>query len=205
VPWAELQRARFSDAPLDPVREPVFAGCPVGGAWLSVEYASTPVLDPAAWGRRVLAQLCAEATSGGSDARGEYGIDALLTLERECRQAGEDSAAGRFTWARQASLLLRAELSSRFFLRVLVRTVALWTADLALRRAAEDYDEALYALEKARDLLVKSLRRPELTCLPWVSHQLRGAWTAESRLAGQIQRATQASRFPPTETEGAAS
>ncbi|HEU5270075.1 MAG TPA: hypothetical protein VFU36_09130 [Jatrophihabitans sp.] len=196
VPWPELQRARYSDVPLDPVREPVFAGRPTAGAWFSVQYTPTPVAEPAGWGAEFLRELSAEAVTSGCDARGQYGLAALLTLAEECRRAGHGDPAARFDWARQASLLLRAELSSRVFLRVFVQAVAHWRSDPRLRTAAADYRQTLHALERARDLLVKSLHRPELGCLDWAAEWLRSASAGEARLVEQIQRLPSAAAAP---------
>jgi hypothetical protein len=211
VPWPELQRARHSDVPLDPVREPVFAGRPVGGEWISVCYAPTLVRDPAGWGAELLRELCDEATSSSTDDRGQYGIEAILTLARECEHLRDGAPEDRFSWARQASLLLRAELSSRVFLQALLQAVAYWTSDLTLRTAAGDYSRGLHALEAARDLLVKSLHRPDLGCLGWAAEQIRSAWGAESRLVEQVRRATQkldypySASTPPIDAKGPAS
>lgn len=191
VPWAELQRARFSQVPLDPVREPMFAGRPIGGIWFSVEHEPTPVTDPVSWGGSLLRELCAEAMASTSDALGDYGVDALQRLHDECRLVADGPPDLRFTWARQASLVLRAELSSRIFLRALIRAVATWRADAGLLAAVDRYDTTLRALETARDLLVKSLNRPDLPCLPWAATELRAAWLGEWCLIEQVRHSTE--------------
>lgn len=199
VPWTELQRARYSDVPLDRVREPVFAGPPVEGTWFSVEHTPVLVPDPSTWGRNLLRELCAEAAPATDATQGAYGLAALDRLRRQCLQVADAPPDERFRWARRASLVLRAELSSRVFLQALVRAVAGWTAEVRLRRAADQFDATLRGLETARDLLVKSLNRPELPCLPWAAGHLEAALLAEARLLEQARRATgPALEIPPT-------
>jgi pimeloyl-[acyl-carrier protein] synthase len=183
IPMVELGRARHSPVPLQRNLEPIFAGRPTGGEWLSVDVTPMHVADPAAWGANLLWDLHHEATTATADGTGEYGIGALHQLQREFELALAGEAAEYLDWARQVSLLLRVELSSRVFLCALLRAVAVWTKDVRLREEVATYYADLRAMEMSRDILTKSLRRPRPGYLSCASDWLAAATVAEERLA----------------------
>jgi hypothetical protein len=158
-----LDEARFSEVPLDVDREPLFAGNPVEGVWLTVEASPLRLDDGAAWARERLGWLQDEMATPRMDERGEYGLQALRRFEGwlDERLAGpaEESLAAR----RGASLLLRPELTSRLYLGVFLRNAAHLLGDAALKEEVERYRADLGHLQAALDVLTKTIRtrRPE--------------------------------------------
>jgi hypothetical protein len=162
VPKEELQRARFSDVPLDLEREALFGGNPVGGLWYHLEVRPLNVENAAAWTLERLAWLYEEMAFPHADERGEYGEAALRKF---CRRLESElsTAPESIPIRRGASLLLRTELTSRLYLRVFLRNAAHLLGDGELQGTVEIYRRKLGHLQAAMDVLTKTVRtrRPE--------------------------------------------
>lgn len=186
----DLDLARSSDAPLDVNREALFAGNPVRGVWFSVEVDPPQVEDAAAWARERLGWLRDEMATPRSDARGEYGIQAL----RKLRQGLEDHLAAprgdeeTVAVRRGASLLLRPELSSRLYLGVFLRNAAHLIGDAGLQEEVAAYRRKLGHMQAAMDVLAKTVRvrRPEYDT--FLRDQLARACANEERLLAALAR-----------------
>lgn len=191
VPRDEMDRARYSDVPLDVNREALFAGNPIRGVWFSVDRIDPPrVDDAAAWARERLGWLHDEMATARSDARGEYGIQALRAFRQWLEDKlsapldDEESIAVR----RGASLLLRPELSSRLYLGVFLRNAAHLAGDAGLQGEVESYRGKLGYLQAAMDTLTKTVRvrRPEYDA--YIRDQLARACANEERLLAALAR-----------------
>jgi hypothetical protein len=174
---AMLERARRSPVPRDPVREPIFSGRAIDGEWYSASIDDVPLADVRGWSRSVLRELIGE---------GHAGIDALRRFRAEL---GAELGAGARDpdRARIASLVLRAELSTRVFLCAWLRAAAGWLGAAGLREAARRYYEALGAMQTARDLLAKSLAHPRAAYRAIVLDRLADALVAEEQLASVLE------------------
>jgi hypothetical protein len=180
----ELDAARYSQVPLDPVVETIFAGSPIGGAWLSVEVEPRAVADARGWMRERLAWIHDEMVTERADERGRYGLGALRGWVRSLDEELAGSPAGETMAARRgAGLLLRPELSSRLYLGVFLRNAAQLLGDAALQAAVVDYRRALGHWQAGMDVLIKTLRvqRPEYDA--FIRDQLARACDNEARLA----------------------
>jgi hypothetical protein len=187
LPRAELERARRSSVPRDTKLEPIFSGKEIDGEWFSVELTPTPIADAAAWASGILRMLYEEATHPVVDDRGEFGIAALQTFCERLKpvlvaEPGEEGLARR----QEASLLLRAELSSRVYLCAFLRAASGWIGDTFLRAEAGAYYDSLFHMEAARDALTKSLThfRPEYS--PYILALLKRMVESEDRLAAVL-------------------
>jgi cytochrome P450 len=178
-----LEAARYSDVPLEPALEPVFAGRPVHGEWIDIDLLPRPLTDQCAWASELVGLLLREGTGRGTAGTG---IAALRRLRAEVPAAMAGPADERAAWSRGTSLLLRAELSSRVYLCALLGSLAARLGDSRLRAEVHTYHARLRAMETARDLLVKCLRS-EHGCYPtWVSRALERASAAEEGLAAAL-------------------
>jgi len=186
VPQEELERARYSEVPLDLEREALFAGNPVGGLWYSLEASPPSVDDASAWTRERLGWLYDEMACPRADERGEYGEAALQEL---CRRLGElDGAPESIPVRRSASLLLRPELTSRLYLCAFLRNAAHLLRDGELLEAVEIYRRKLGHFQAAMDALTKTVRtrRPEYD--EFIRDQLARACDNERRLLRTLTR-----------------
>ncbi len=190
VPRAELELSRYSDAPLDVNREPLFAGNPVRGVWFSVEVDPPQVDDAAAWARERLGWLRDEMATPRSDTRGEYGIQALRKFQQwlEGKLAAPLTNEETVEVRRGASLLLRPELSSRLYLGVFLRNAAHLTGDAELQAEVATYRTKLGHMQAAMDVLAKTIRvrRPEYDA--FIRDQLARACANEERLLAALSR-----------------
>lgn len=175
--WADLHAARRSTLEAEPRREPIFAGWPILGEW----YAVAPGAIPAPSQEQVLGRLRTlyqDATDGNGAGPDRYGIDALSELARWL-------TAG--SGAREASLLLRAELSTRVYLCAYFLSAARTLDDPLLSAATGIYYRALGHMEAARDVLTKSLAHPGAEYDAFVGRRLASAVAAEYALAEVLQ------------------
>jgi len=181
-----LDEARFSEVPLDVGREPLFAGNPVEGVWLTVEASPLRFSDGAAWARERLGWLRDEMATPRMDERGEYGLQALRRFEGwlDERLAGppDESLAAR----RGGSLLLRPELTSRLYLGVFLRNAAHLLGGAPLKEEVERYRSDLGHLQAAMDVLTKTIRtrRPEYD--DFIRRHLARARENEERLLAAL-------------------
>lgn len=180
VPIEVFERARVSDVPLDPLREPIFAGRPISGEWFHAEAVPSNPADPFEWAAGLLAELHAEATETVCAGGVEYGPDAMAKLIA----AIADGSIG----AREASLLLRAELGSRVYLYAFLRVAARCLGDRTLAACAAAHFGQLRAMELARDVLAKSLAHPQRRLTRFVLDRLRDAAGGERLLVEQLTR-----------------
>ncbi|HET8799369.1 MAG TPA: BtrH N-terminal domain-containing protein [Thermoanaerobaculia bacterium] len=175
----DFERARFSDVPLDPIREPIFAGRPIAGEWFQVEDGQS-CLSSFESAASLLAELHAEATSelhAGGIAYGEHALGTLI-----------DAIAHDAIHPREASLLLRTELGARVYLCAFLRAAAQPLGDRSLAQNACAYSEQLRAMELARDVLAKSLAHPGRHLIHFVLDRLREARDGERRLIDHLAR-----------------
>ncbi len=173
-----FERARYSEVPLDPEREPIFAGRPIAGEWYLVSKPVAAPVDRFEWAADLLGQLHAEAERDIDVAGVSYGPRAM--------SAFVDAVASGSIDARAASLLMRAELGARVYLCALLRLAAKWVADPSLLATAVWYSNMLRAMELARDVLTKSLAHPTPRLFGFVLNQLREASETEHLLVERL-------------------
>lgn len=187
LPIADLERARFADVPLDPLLEPVFAGQPVSGEWLSASITAPSIDD-----ETLLAELAGDLAACGEDDEGRFGLGAMRAF---ALSLASDTTVET---ARRASLLLRAEHASRVQLCALLRAASEWLGAPPLRRIADRYQQRLRAMELARDVLTKSLRHPRMEYRRFVLDRLSDAADAEEQLLAELEeRSRRKWRTPP--------
>lgn len=170
-----LEGARHSLVPHDPILEPIFSGRAIDGEWYSVSVETLPIPDPRDWAAALLRELCSD---------GRLGIAALRRFQHELRHDGLQDRDR----VRVASLVLRAELSTRIFLCAWLRAASNWLSAPTLRTAAASYHDALGAMQIARDLLAKSLTHPRLAYYPIIFDHLTESVIAEERLAAILEQ-----------------
>jgi hypothetical protein len=180
LPIDAFERARFSDVPLDPLREPIFAGRPIAGQWFHIEAAPREPANAFEWAAGLLAELHAEAMAEMSVDGVEYGEHAMDALMAAIASNAVD--------AREASLLLRGELASRVYLCAFLGAAAVHLGEPSLARDAGTYSEQLRAMELARDVLAKSLAHPGRRLTRFVLDRLRDARDGERRLIDRLAR-----------------
>jgi hypothetical protein len=183
----DLERARNSSVPLDPRLEPIYAGRPINGEWFSVDMAPFPIGDVSVWSAGLLQMLFLEATTATFDSRCEYGLPAMRRFCEELKQVLTWWPDERFDYVREASLLLRSELSARVYLCALLRASAGWIKEARLYEEARVYYEALRHMEMARDILIKSLARPRPEYAEIIISSLEHSVVAEERLAACLE------------------
>jgi hypothetical protein len=188
LPWTVIENARYSAVSLDPWREPIFAGRPINGEWFSVELDWFPILDAADWARDLLQKIFLRANTTTTDEHGEYGLTAIKSFTRELIVAADASPAQRFRFFREASLLLRAELSARVYFCALLRAASVWLKDPQLKEEANEYYASLRHMESARDVLTKSLRQFRAVYSDYLLECLRLALAAEERFGTYLSR-----------------
>ncbi len=179
LPLAVLQAARWSAVPLDPVREPVFAGVPLAGAWWTVERVPAPPPDLTGW-------LAARLSDLHRDAAGPPG-SGCVPAERLAELAAGLHGSPSWELRRAASLRLRAELGSRAYMVALLRFAGQSFGDALLLSELERYVGGLHALADARDLLIKSLALPRPQYGRLIGASLERAARAEQRLAAVLE------------------
>jgi hypothetical protein len=180
VPFADFERARFSRVPLDPVREPIFAGRPIAGEWFHAEQLPAAPADGFEWAASLLSELSAEAMEEAESDGIEYGLRAMDRFI--------DAVAHETITAREASLLLRAELGARVYLCAFLRDASRRLGDRSLANDAALYRDRLRAMELARDVLAKSLAHPERRLTRFVLDRLHESRDAECRLTERLAR-----------------
>lgn len=183
LPWSVLAEAMRSEVPSDRLREPVFSGQPTREAWFSAEAAPLSfVHTPGTWVLDLLAELLEEAATGGEEAQGHFGFGAFADFIDQVALAFDSSAgepSERALWRRQASLVLRAEISARVYLYALLCTAARWTGERVVQACADRLGSCLRDLEQARDVLTKSVPRERPEYGPYVGTRLRRAFGGE--------------------------
>lgn len=177
---ADFERSRFSDVPLDPAREPIFAGRPIRGEWFHVEHVPDAPEDGFEWAASSLAELSAEAVHDVVRDGVAYGPAAMSGFI--------DALAQGAIGAREASLLLRAELGARVYLCPFLGEAARRVGDRTLAHDAAHYADGLRAMELARDVLAKSLAHPMPRLTRFVLDRLREARDGECRLIERLAR-----------------
>jgi hypothetical protein len=190
VSWSSLEAAMTSAVPFDPLREPIFSGQPICGAWFSVETSRLSMADdPGTWALDLFADLIDEAASDVVDSRCSTGFSAFAAfIDRVAASFDEEAASGgeRAALRCRSSLLLRAEISARVYLGALLRAAVRWVCDPALRTAADRFTASVRDLERARDLLVKSVPRGRPDYGRCALVHLRCAFDAELEAAAAI-------------------
>lgn len=178
----ELEGARYSPVPLDREREPIYAGRAIAGEWFSVSFSPVVAGSPSDWGSELLRTLYEEATTTTEVDGVTFGVSAWQPFVRGLADTIAGSPADRFDRTREASLLLRTEISARVYLCALLFLLSGLTGDRGLREATSRYQSGLKELEAARDVLTKSLAftRPEYTS--YILDRLSGAQASEQRL-----------------------
>jgi hypothetical protein len=172
IPLRELEAARSSQVPLDPCREPVFAGVPLGMRWWSFSGPEAPPADITAWLRGRLADLALDEGEGGPE-----GATALIL--RAAAAAVTDTPAG----SRRLSLLLRAELSSRAYVAALLEAASSMLGDGLLAGSLDRLFRGLDRAGEARDLLIKHCVRPDPLYRRTIIEDLEAAATDLAALA----------------------
>lgn len=198
----DLERARYSPTQLVDDFEPVFAGHPIEGEWFSVEVKPVSMRDPCQWSLGILRLLVEEATTSLVDEHAHYGIAAICQLKDDLSKEISGPEDERRLALRQASLVLRAELSARVYLCALLEACAGWTSNVRLQCAVRIYSAALWHLEMARDITIKEIVRPCPLYRAYISDRLSSFIAAERRLirilGDQIERAQSDSNFRPS-------
>jgi hypothetical protein len=188
LPWTVIENARYSAVTLDPRREPIFAGRPINGEWFSVGFDWFPILDAADWAGGLLQKIFLRANTPSADEHGEYGLAAMKSFIGELTVAAGAPPAQRFGFFREASLLLRAELSARVYFCALLRAASVWLKDPQLKQEANEYYSSLRHMENARDVLTKSLRQFRTVYADYLLERLRLSLAAEERLGTYLSR-----------------
>ncbi|MCW5803556.1 MAG: hypothetical protein KIT31_14330 [Deltaproteobacteria bacterium] len=167
-----LERARRSQVPYDPRLEPVYSGTPIDGEWFSMAIDSIQLADVSAWAAAILCELIVG---------GKQGLVALRALYNDV--CGTPTP----TLARSASLVLRAELSTRVFLCAWLRAAARWLEAPTLLEVAARYYDALEAMETSRDLLAKCVAHPRPAYQSILLARLGVAIAVEEQLASSLE------------------
>jgi len=183
----DLDIARRSEAVADLPLEPIFHGGQGQAQWFTVTVDPFPVGDPARWATEMIGTLVREMTAPADpvDAPGvSFGLAALRELV-DLMAAGGDAlwpAVPRRTLA----LVLRAELSVRRYLCVLLRNAVRLAGWPALVLDVDQYEQGLRHLQAARDVLTKSLRGDRTEYDGYVLARLRDALAMEERLLAAL-------------------
>ena len=104
--------------------------------------------------------LYREASSVTVDAGGEYGIAVMQKFCDNLSQALREGPSESDSYTREASLLLRAELSVRVYFCALLQVAARWIGDKQLCEEAYTYYNSLEHMEAARNILIKNVLFP---------------------------------------------
>lgn len=185
--WRALDRAMGSRVPLDPVREPLFSGHPIEGRWFSVDILPWPGQDdPGAWVIDILRTLLDEALADVQAATGLGAFARFIGWVGETFDPDAAAPAQRAAWRRHANLVLRAEISARVYLCVLLHRAARWLGNRALQAEARRLSRGIHELEQARDVLAKSVRREQPAYGPHVVERLRRGLAAELVLGREL-------------------
>lgn len=179
---ADLDAARRSPAEAEPLLEPVFTGVQADAEWFTVCAEPVMVADPARWAASAIGTLAGEITEAARTDRTSFGLAALREL-----------AGGGAVWQtiprRTLALVLRAELSSRAYLCTLLRNAVTLVGQPALVEDVNRYQQGLRHFQAARDVAVKSLRRPRAEYDEFVLARWRDALSNEERLLAAITAA----------------
>jgi hypothetical protein len=130
--------------------------------------------------------LYEEAVTPVQDNKGEYGIMAIYHFVEDLQSDLEAESELRFKRLREASLILRAELSNRVYLCALLRAASGWISDPHLREIAQTYFIALKFMETARDVLIKTLAHPRPEYDHFIVDCMRHSLAAEEQLAQEL-------------------
>lgn len=181
---ADLARARLSNNPAEPVREPLFSGTPIARRWWTVTGGGPPAA-PDAWLWSRLGDLHADLPSDSA-------IEASAAL-------GARLGAGRPPGARcrRMSLILRAEVSARLYRGHLLALAAHRLRDDWLQFEVDRQSEALRQLALARDLLAKSVVLPRSEYFRIAGSTLVQAAAAERSLKEALVAYAPAGRAVP--------
>lgn len=193
VEWNHIDRARRSTVQYDALREPLFSGSPIRGAWYSVEVAPLAPGDPVVWLAGLLGATVAEANERQSDAVADYGLGGWPRLRAAVvsdllAPPGDEARTHRL---RRACLTIRAELSSRAWWVGLVQRAAAVLDDALLAAEGNDYLALLELLQAARDVLAKAVVRPRAEYAAFVAARLDAIAEAEERMAEVIGAAVE--------------
>jgi hypothetical protein len=188
IPVNVFDQARHSKTVLCTTGEPIFAGAPVEGEWWSLDLIPLPMRSVSEWASLLLCELSTEAGRSSKDLAGDYGLAAwrLFAIALERCLASRTHAGNE--WLRQASLLLRVELSARVFLCAFLKAAATWTDGAFSAQPVEKYYAELRHFEIARDVLTKSLTHFKDEYAPWILKNLAAGIEADYRLADHLQQ-----------------
>lgn len=184
----DLDRARFSMVPMDPEREPLFAGKPVLGEWFNLDVTRLPLKTDAGWVVSMIDTLKREMMQSAMDDRGTYGLSALRDFLRWLDLALNDRSDSNSSLFRRraASLVLRVELSSRLYFCAFLRAAAHWLRDPFLYYQAEDYRRSLGHFQAGLDVLIKTLRRRRLEYDEFIRSHLLRAYELEENMGNAL-------------------
>jgi hypothetical protein len=191
VPVRCLEAARYSEVPLDPVREPVFAGGKIRGEWFHLEMDGRRPDNPGLWLGEVLISMYEEAVSSARNHDGLYGLCAMSEFLNGLTVAFTASRALQIERLRAASLLLRSELSSRVFMCAFLKTAGKYIEDGPLLVEIDKYYAALAYVQKARDLLIKCLTQDPSKCRHHILDCIAAAIDAEWELAPAVKKCSE--------------
>lgn len=187
IPSQILDRARHSKTPLCMTREPIFAGTPVEGEWWSLDLLPLPIENVSEWASLLLCELSTEAATSSEDSAANYGLAAWRPFATKLERSLASRTSAGIDSLRQASLLLRVELSSRVFLCAFLKAAAQWTYGAFSAQPVESYYAELRHFEIARDVLTKSLIHFKDDYAPWIMRNLAAGIEADCRLAAHLQ------------------
>lgn len=170
----ELDAARASDVPLDPFREPIFAGVPLGRRWWTLSAPAAPPPDARGWLRARLADLAGDE----KDIPGPF----AHLLRSLCGGLSDEPAA-----CRRLALILRAELSARAYGLALLTEAAAALDDTLLVCGVREYWRTLQQLAQGRDLLIKQCVRPHPLYAQLIEENLSAGAEGAAALAGLLR------------------
>ncbi|MFD3504214.1 hypothetical protein [Streptomyces sp. NPDC058678] len=182
-----LNAARYSDAVANPVLEPVYSGVQAPAQWFTVTVEPFRVADPQRWAQDVIELLVTEVVRTERTTDAHFGLAALRELVQLLALGGDK--VWRVIPRRTLALVLRAELSSRRYLCVLLRNAVALAGRPALTAEVERYQEGLQHLQAARDVQVKSLRTARVPYDAYVLYHCRETLANEKRLLSAITEA----------------
>ncbi|NUT50852.1 MAG: hypothetical protein HOV94_26620 [Saccharothrix sp.] len=189
----DLDAARRSVAAADPALEPVFSGVAGPAQWFTVAAEEVPVPDPRRWACQLVDELVADITTTRHAAGARFGLDALRELVELLAVGGD--APWRVLSRRDLAVVLRAELSSRRYLCVLLRAAARLADRPGLAADVDRYQEGLRHFQAARDTQLKTVRAARPGYDAHVADRCRDALANEERLLAAVV----AARLTPTE------
>jgi hypothetical protein len=182
---ADLELARHSQVALEPDREPIYAGVPVQGEWISIDSSPSDMNNGLQNPISLLALLLQDWSATSHDAAGVYGRGAICQFRSDLGESLCKTGPIRLKAIREASLIIRSELSPRVYLcRLLCRIARLPFVELG--GSLQGYYHGLHSLAMARDVLAKSLRDSRKEFDTFVLASVDAWIAAEYRLAESI-------------------